>query len=464
MPKDLRAFIEFLEERHPDEVIRIRAPVDPVYELAGVRGRLEKAGRDSVVIFENVKGSRIPVVSNVHGSLRRLRLALGMPDEGDLAGLLRVYGEREGRPVEPKRVETGPVKEVILRAEDVDLGLLPICKYHEQDAGKYITAGLGVTRDPETGVNNVGIYRLMLQGRDRLGILISQTSHAYGICRYYEERNLPAPIAIVIGHHPGLFLGCMSFTPYDVDEFHVAGGILEEPVDLVACETVPLDVPAHAEIVLEGEILPHVREVEAPFGEYPGTYGPKRMSPVMKVQCVTMRKEPLYEDAFPAHPDHLLMAGVTRSTYILKTVKIASPTVQAVHMPTSGRCRFVCYVAIEKMIEGEAKNAAMAAFVADPFLKFVVVVDEDVDITSDSEVMHAIATRVRADRDIFMVTHAKGSPLDTASYDPAGGSHLITKTGIDATRKEGFPDEVRVPGEEEIDLGRFVPELFGRDH
>ncbi len=158
------------------------------------------------------------------------------------------------------------------------------------------------------------------------------------------------------------------------------------------------------------------------------------------------------------------MAGVTRSTYILKTVKIASPTVRAVHMPTSGRCRFVCYVAIEKMIEGEAKNAAMAAFVADPFLKFVVVVDEDVDITSDSEVMHAIATRVRADRDIFMVTHAKGSPLDTASYDPAGGSHLITKTGIDATRKEGFPDEVRVPGEEEIDLGRFVPELFGRDH
>ncbi|MDP7384694.1 MAG: UbiD family decarboxylase, partial [Nitrospinota bacterium] len=331
------------------------------------------------------------------------------------------------------------------------------------DAGKYITAGLGVTRDPETGVNNVGIYRLMLQGRDRLGILISETSHAFGICRHYEERNLPAPIAIVIGHHPGLFLGCMSFTPYDVDEFHVAGGVLEEPVELVPCETVPLDVPARAEIVLEGEILPHVREEEAPFGEFPGTYGPKRMSPVMKVKCVTMRKAPLYEDAFPAHPDHLLMAGVTRSTYILKTVKIACPTVKAVHMPTSGRCRFVCYVAIEKMIEGEAKNAAMAAFVADPFLKFVVVVDEDLDITSDSEVMHAIATRVRADRDIFMATHAKGSPLDTASYDPAGGSHLITKTGIDATRKEGFPDEVRVPGEEEIDLGRFAPELFGRD-
>ncbi len=457
MPKDLREFIKFLEERYPQEVLRIREPVDPVFELAGIRGRLEKAGRDAAVIFESIKGSGIPLAANIHGNLTRLKLALGVK-EGDLSELLRVYGERESEPIEPKKVKTGPVKEVILRDEDVDLGLLPIPTYHEQDAGPYITAGLGVTRDPESGINNVGIYRLMKQGRDRLGILVSQTSHAFPICRYYEDRGLPAPIAVVIGHHPGMFLGCMSFTPHDTDEFHVAGGILREPLELVPCETLPLDVPARSEIILEGEILPHIREREAPFGEFPGTYGPERMSPVVKVKCMTMRKDPLYEDAFPAHPDHLLMAGVTRSTFILKTVKTACPTARTVHMPPSGRCRFVCYVAIEKMIEGEAKNAAMAAFIADPFLKFVVVVDDDVDITDDSDVMHAIATRVRADRDIFMATYAKGSPLDTTSYDPAAGSHLVTKTGIDATRKEGYPDEVRVPGEEGIDLSKFLPD------
>ena len=140
MPKDLREFIEFLEERYPEEVLRIREPVDPVFELAGIRGRLEKAGQDAAVIFESIKGSGIPIVANIHGNLTRLKLALGVK-EGDLSELLRVYGERECEPIEPKKVETGPVKEVILRDEDVDLGLLPIPTYHEQDAGPYITAG-----------------------------------------------------------------------------------------------------------------------------------------------------------------------------------------------------------------------------------------------------------------------------------------------------------------------------------
>lgn len=135
---------------------------------------------------------------------------------------------------------------------------------------------------------------------------------------------------------------------------------------------------------------------------------------------------------------------------------MACGTVTGVHMPRSGRFRFSCYIAIDRKIEGEAKAAAMAAFVTDPFLKFAIVVDHDVDITSDTEVMHAIATRVRADRDIFMVPYAKGSPLDPASYDPAAGSHLVTKMGIDATRKDNYPQEISIPGVENIDLSDFI--------
>jgi 2,5-furandicarboxylate decarboxylase 1 len=172
---------------------------------------------------------------------------------------------------------------------------------------------------------------------------------------------------------------------------------------------------------------------------------------------MTWRCEPLYQNAFVGHADNLLLSGLIRTPFIQETVKIACPTVRSVVVPRSGRFRFICYVAIEKMNEGEAKLAAMAAFVADPFLKFVVVVDHDVDITSDTDVLHAIATRVRADQDIFMVPYAKGSPLDPASYDPAGGSNLVTKTGIDATRKSNYPDEIAVPAADKINMADFIP-------
>ena len=227
-------------------------------------------------------------------------------------------------------------------------------------------------------------------------------------------------------------------------------------MELVKCETLDLEVPAYAEMVLECEILPELRESEAPFGEYPGTYGPERMNPVVKIKAVTMRKDAYYQESFVGHPDNLLLSGIVRSSAIMRTVKIASPTVKAVHMPTCGRCRFICYIALEKIIEGEPKNAAMGAFVADPFLKYVIVVDDDVNILDDGDVLHAIATRVRADTDTFMVTHAKGSPLDPASYDPLGGSHIVTKVGIDATRKENYPDEIKVPGMEKINLSDFI--------
>ncbi|MFQ5691417.1 MAG: UbiD family decarboxylase [Nitrospinota bacterium] len=455
LTKDLRGFIEYLEERHPEEVVRIRKEVDPRFGVTGILDRLEKDNRFPLVIFENVKGSKIPLVANMHASFSRLRLALGM-EEGTIREFLNEYHQREANPLPPEIVETGPVKEVIKIGDEVDVNEFPICTYHEKDAGKYITAGLDLMRDPDTGVNNIGIYRLMVKDRNSFGIQISETAHGHYIWKKYEQRGLPCPLAVVLGHHPAFFLGTLSFTPLETDELHVAGGLLQQPIKLVKCETIPLEVPADAEIILECEILPHLREEEAPFGEYPGTYGPMRMNPVVKVKAITHRNHPLYQNAFVGHPDNLLLSGLIRSTFIEDTVKIACPTVRAVHMPRAGRFRFICFVAIETMIEGEAKQAAMAAFVADPFLKFVVVVDHDVDVTSDTEVLHAIATRVRGDHDIFMVPYAKGSPLDPASYDPAGGSHLVTKVGIDATRKANYPEEISVPGADEINLADYI--------
>ncbi len=452
---DLRGFIQQLEEKFPHEVIRIKKEVDPKFGVTGIIDRLEKDNQFPLVIFENIKGSDMPLVANMHASFLRLRLSLGM-EEGGVKEFLKEYGIREANPIEPEFVESGPVQEVVKMGDEIDVNEMPICTYHEKDAGKYITAGMELLRDPDTGIDNIGIYRLMVHDKKTFGIQISETAHGNYIWKKYDKQGIPCPMAVIIGHHPAFFLGSLSFTPLETNELHIAGGMLKRPIPMVNCKTIPLAVPANAEIILECEILPHIRKEEAPFGEYPGTYGPMRMNPVVVVKAITHRKNPLYQNAFVGHPDNLLLSGLVRTTAIEDTVKIACPTVRAVAMPRAGRYRFICYVAIEKMIEGEGKQAAMAAFVADPFLKFVVVVDHDVDVSNDTEVLHAIATRVRGDHDIFMVPYAKGSPLDPASYDPAGGSHLVTKVGIDATRKDNYPDEISVPGADDINLADYI--------
>jgi 2,5-furandicarboxylate decarboxylase 1 len=453
---DLRGFIAFLEAEHPEHVVRIRKEVDPKFGVSGILERLERDRKFPLVIFENIKGSKFPLVANMHASFERLRLGLGM-EQCDVKTFVKECAARQAHPIDPVTVETGPVQEVVQLGDQVNVEELPICTYHEKDAGKYITAGLAVMRDPETGISNVGIYRHMVHEKNLLGVQLSETADGNIIWKKYEKRGLPCPIAIVIGHHPAFFIGALCFSTLNADEIKIAGGMLQRPVPLVRCKTIPLEVPADAEIVLECEIRPVERRLEAPFGEYPGTYGPQRMNPVLEIKAITRRRDALYQNAFVGHADNLLLSGLIRTSFIEETIRIACPTVRGVNVPRSGRFRFVCYIALEKMQEGEAKLAAMAAFVADPFLKFVVVVDNDVDINSDADVMHAIATRVRADRDTFMVPYAKGSPLDPSSYDPAAGSNLVTKMGIDATRKANYPEEIAVPGFDQIDMAGFIP-------
>ncbi len=454
-PTDLGGFIAMLEAEHPEQVVRITKEVDPVFGVSGILERLERDEHFPLVIFENVKGSDIPLVANMHADFTRLRLGLGMK-QGGVREFVAEAAARQANPIAPVTVATGPVQEIVITGDDIDVEELPICTYHELDAGKFITAGLALMRDPDTGIDNIGIYRHQVHERNLLGIQVSETADANVIWKRYEERGEPCPIAIIIGHHPAFFIGSLCFSSLDTDELGLAGGMLQRPVELVACKTIPLAVPADAEIVLECVTRPGERRAEAPFGEYPGTYGPERMNPVLEITAITRRAKPLYQNAFVGHADNLLLSGLIRTSFIEDTVRIACSTVTAVAVPRAGRFRFMCFIAIRSMIEGEAKQAAMAAFVADPFLKFVVVVDEDVDVYNDTDVLHAIATRVRADRDVFMVPYAKGSPLDPASYDPAGGSHLVTKVGIDATRKSNYPDEIRVPGADDIDLAEYI--------
>lgn len=454
---DLHGFIAYLEAEHPEEIVRITKEVDPRFGVSGILHRLEEDEQFPLVIFENVKGSSIPLVANMHAKFERLRYGIGM-EEGGIKEFLVECSKREADPIKPiKHQGEAPVQELVMIGEEVDIRELPICTYHEKDSGAFITAGMALMKDPDTGINNIGIYRHEVHDKNLLGVQVSETADGNVIWKKYEALGDPCPMAIIIGHHPAFFIGSLAFSSLDTDELDLAGAMLKRPLELVPCKTIPMDVPANAEIVLECVTRPGERRKEAPFGEYPGTYGPQRKNPVLEIKAITRRKDALYQNAFVGHADNLLLSGIIRTTFLEKTIRIACPTLHEVAVPRCGRFRFICFISIRKMIEGEAKQAAMAAFVADPFLKFVVVVDEDVDVYNDTEVWHAIATRVRADRDIFMVPYAKGSPLDPASYDPSGGSHLVTKTGIDATRKDNFPDEIHVPGHENIDLEDFIP-------
>jgi 2,5-furandicarboxylate decarboxylase 1 len=191
MAKDLHSFLEFLEDSYPDQVFRVKREVDPVFEVTAILAKLEKEGRFPVVVFENVKGSDIPVVTNMHADFRRCAMSIGLPPEAKMEDFIAEYSKREQNPIEPVMVPTGPVKEVILKGEDVDLYKLPILKYHEQDAGRYITLGYSIMKDPDNGIRNAGVYRFMIKGKNKMGVQISETAHGHYILKKHQKRGVP---------------------------------------------------------------------------------------------------------------------------------------------------------------------------------------------------------------------------------------------------------------------------------
>ncbi|MBI4632533.1 MAG: UbiD family decarboxylase [Deltaproteobacteria bacterium] len=441
--QDLRTFIE--KAREAGEIVEITKPVSPRFGLTAVAARLEESGRWPALYFSRVAGSSFPVLTNVFAGRRRLALSLGC----DERSLNAVYREREDRLTKPVLVSSGPVQEIVVTGADVNLNDLPIVTHNEKDAGPYITAGAMVVRDPDTGIRNVGIYRHMLHERNKLGIHMAETSHISYVFEKYAKRKEPMPVAIAIGHHPAFYLGVLSFVPFGIDEYEVVGGLFGEPLELVKCKTVDIEVPAAAEIVLEGHVALDESRLEAPFGEYTTLYGLQRQNPVVTVTAISRRKDPIYLDCFSGHLDHQLMGGTPRLSVIYKNVRGACPSVQDVYMPPSGCCRFTCYISIRKRHEGEAKNAIAAAIASDAFIKYIVVVDNDINIFNDEAVLQAIATRLHPDEDAFMMRGAKGHPLDPT----AKKGYLVTKIGIDATKPlANYPETVRVPGMDQIDL------------
>ena len=452
MPKDLRSFIAQLEAKSPEEIARVNKPLSPRYEISALLTHLEKIKRFPLLFFEKVKGSDAPVVINAQASRRLMAIALdGKPED-----LARKFGERQSKPIPPVEVTEAPVQEVTKLGDEADLTEVPMLTHYDVNAAPYITAGVVVAADPDTGVRNTSYNRLMMAGKRELRIFMAIGRHLWTLHNKFERRDQPLSIAIVIGVHPLFSLGAQALTPADEDEYGVIGGMMNEPLRLVKAKTVPILVPADAEMIIEGKMLPHVRRTEGPFGEFTGHAVPQDERQIIEVTAITHRKNYIFQDIHAGYTEHKLMGAVPREAALLKAVRQSVPTVKNVCMPVSGNCRFHAYVSIAKRTPGQAKNAICAAFAADMLLKHVVIVDDDIDIFDEERVLWAISNRFQADRDLVVIANAQGSELDPS----AGPGGVNAKMGLDATKPlEGFPPELRVPEEvmKRIRLEDFLP-------
>jgi len=461
LPKDLRTFLDDLKKRGPDWYVSVEKEVDSKYEPVALMRKLQFQGKFPTVMFEKVRGFKMPVVSWVASNFAHLAAAFDTTEDK----LLAEYSKREQNMIPPRHVSDGPVKEVIVREDSVDLRKLPIITSCEKDSGPYITIGVTLVKDPETGFVNAGVYRHLVHDKKVLGIGGPEpNSRLSRIMQKAEKANKSLDAAIFIGHHPAAILA--SQNKRWVDETELMSGLLGEPIDVVPGETVDLDVPAWAEIIIEGKIPPSVRKIDGPFAEFTFYYGAPYESAVFNVTAITHRRDAIYHHVNPMFPEHNIWGILPREANLLRKLSAAVPTVKEVKLPLAGCGRFLCYVKIEKSYEGQGKIAAAAALSADPFVKIVVVVDDDVNIQDNNEVLWAIATRTQFDQALFQIPLAPGSILDPSNYTMKGrlgGGNLNTKLAVDATKPFGssYPDRVEVPKKllETMNLQEYLPSI-----
>ncbi len=425
MAQDLPSYLARIKSERPDEFVTVSREMDPGHEITAAVVKIEKeARRRPVLVFENVKGTAFPVITNLHASRSRLAMAMGAaPDQ-----MLRKYLDAMDRPVPPREVNTGLCKDVVLTGADLDMRALPQLEHHQGDGGAYITAAISFAKDPDSAMWNCAYNRLMITGPDSTSIHLTLGKHLWEYYQIAESRGEPLPVAFAVGVHPAIALGCLAIGSIDEDERGIMGGLLGEPLELVRCETSDVLVPAQAEMIIEAEILPRQRIAEGPFGEFTGYSLGARDREVVKINALTHRRGAMFHDISVGHLDHMLLSTIPMEANLYRAVRAMIPSVTAVRVPSP----FTCYVSIEQRLAGQAKNAILAVLGADLYMKRVVVVDHDVDVFNDREVNWAIATRCQPDKDLTVITGARGSDLDPST---AGNDGFTAKWGVDATAK-----------------------------
>ena len=459
MTHDLRHFLRALESAHPAQLLRITHPVSPQWELSAVQKRLESEGRLPVLLFEDPAGARLPIVTNLFASKLLVGVALGTTPDRVVERVARC--QRAG--VAPRQVGTGPVKDVVATGASADLDALPLVTHCEKDAGPYLTSGVTLMRDPGTGAINAGLYRNQYLSSTELTMNMAPLCHGAQIAADAERVGAHVEAAIVIGHHPTLSIASQLRLDRGQSELEAMGALLDEPVDLVRAETVDLLVPADAEIVIEGRLRTDRWEDDGPFGDYWLYYAPPKPARVFEVTAITRRADAVFHDVYSVGPEHLVLFSLGMEGVVFDRLRSLVPELRAINVPVCGSGNLV-YVQIEKTLDGQGINAALAALGAYRF-KCAIVVDEDIDIFDDRRVTWAVMTRTQADRSCFTVPGSYVSRVDPTGYPAwqmgdAGPRLLTTRLGIDATKPldPGFPEVAEPPRGlwADLDLGKYL--------
>jgi 2,5-furandicarboxylate decarboxylase 1 len=440
----LRGFLQQLDAA--DELLRIKEEVKREHEVSAI---IRLAG-GRAVLFERIEGFEIPVVGNVFGNRRKLEIALNCSWDDAVQKYLRSMTQL----VPPVLVDHGPVHDEIAIGNDVNLLTLPAPIINEKDAGYYIDAGIIIAKDPEFGPN-LSEHRLMVTGPRKTGILVGDYSHLNSYIKRAWSRGQPLEVAVAIGCDPILYIASQVMKSIEFNEYEIAGALKGSPIELVRCRTIDVEVPASAEIVLEGVIRPDNYAPEGPFGEFTGYYTPgdsgalgSLRQPVIEYQAMTTRSQPIFQTLYLGKPPHecLYLSSLPKTAELYRQVREVVPQVKAVYFTPGGCGRYHAVASIIKRSDGDAKLALAAMLSSRIGVKHAVVVDDDIDIYNPHEVEWAIATRTQFDIDSVIIQNAPHV------IDPSAVKHsnrLITKVGFDATRPVSgiFPETCDVPEE-----------------
>ena len=500
MARDLRGFIKILEER--GQLKRISALVDPDMEIAEISNRMLQKGGPGL-IFENVKGASFPVAVNLMGTVERICWAMNMEKPEELETLGKKLSMLQ-QPKPPKKIsqaiDFGKVlfdvikakpgrdffpacQQVVIEGNDLDLNKLPLIRPYPGDAGKIITLGLVITKDCETGIPNVGVYRLQLQSHNTMTVHWLSVRGGARHLRKAAERGKKLEVAIALGVDPLIIMAAATPIPVDLSEWLFAGLYGGSGVKLAKCKTVDLEVPADSEFVLEGTITPGEVLPDGPFGDHMGYYGGVEDSPLVRFQCMTHRKDPIYLTTFSGLPpkEEAMMAIALNRIYTPILRQQVSEIVDF-FLPMEALSYKAAIISIDKAYPGQARRAALAFWSALPqftYTKFVIVVDKDINVRDPRQVVWAISSKVDPTRDVFILPNTPFDTLDFASEKLGLGGRM----GIDATTKippetehewgeplKSDPDVAATVekrwaeyGLADLQLGEVDPNLFGYD-
>lgn len=424
MIKNLREYLSMLDSE--GWLDHVTEPTG-LLQIPAIMKEQEKKGR--TVIFENIEGYEYLLVNNLFGSREFLAKVFGCA----VNEVACVFAERYTGRINPVMTDNAPVQEVIHKGKDIDIGKFPFIVHGAKDAGRFITAGMVIAKDPETGVRNCSFNRMQLKGPDKTGFRMSPTQDLESYYKKAVALGKPLEIAACIGNHPLDLLAAACGPARDVDELDIAGSLRGEPVPLTRCVSVNLEVPADAELVLEGYIALDEMEEEGPFGDFLEFYIPAMKNHVFHVTAVTMRKNPIVQAISAGSKDDVTLLATPREAQLYKLFLEMNVDIRGISLAICNNY-LTGAVSIRKILENEPTNIIMAAFGSFKFLKNFIVVDHDVDVYDPKDIIWALSTRLRAEKGVMIIPNAVGFGRDVH------GIHS-TKMGIDATAPLNCWDE-----------------------